>query len=63
MKIVIDLDDRDLSLFKMLQKIKECCADGHTMPVILDKGEMDEELIYLDGDGDFMINKIELTDD
>lgn len=62
MKIIITLDDRELSLFKMLKKIKDCCEGGHTMPIVLDRGEMDEELIYLDGDGDFDIDKIELID-
>lgn len=63
MKIIITLSDRNLNLYQMLKKIKDCCYDGHTMPIILDVGEMDEERIYLDGDGDFIISKLELIDE
>jgi hypothetical protein len=63
MKLIIDLTDDDLSLFKMLKKIKELCNDGQTIPVIMNEGEMDEERINLDGDGDFYIKSIELKED
>ena len=62
MKIIITLDDTELTLFKMLRKIKDSTSEGHSMPVVLDKGEMDEETVFLDGDGDFFIRKLEIED-
>lgn len=63
MKILITLEDEELSLFKMIKKIMNCTEGGHSMPIILDAGECEQEQIFLDGDGDFMIKKIELVEE
>lgn len=61
--IVIELDDADGNLAKLLAHIKETAAVGHSFDVVVDPDDSEHrKRFFFDGDGAFKIRRIKTND-
>jgi 8-oxo-dGTP pyrophosphatase MutT (NUDIX family) len=63
-KLVVDLDDDENQLTKLLTHIKETASVGHSFEVVVDPEDPEHRAkFFIDGDGAFRIKKVEQAAD